>query len=377
MKKQLSILMVTIFLFNALLQTGIMAAVEDASSWAQMEVSTAIEEGLVHSNLQGEYQENIKRYEYVLLALEVLDQENVNVSIVRQYPFTDILEHTYKEEIVRAYNAGIIKGYGDGTFRPDAAIRREEIASLVVNLVKVLEDDEVNIQEQSIQYADNSSISGWAKPYIDYCYTNDIMKGIGKNNNGLDIISPQGKATREQSIVLLYRLAKENELLRDEVFEPVKVLTGYDEETDEAIYESSTLFNDFSKEFDDEITTMIYNELIDSNNVIIEELDTHHISLNMYGNSSLNLSSFDTFQSIRVIYEKGEDSSALDHFLTITLMMKDNPNVSYEIMQEQTKLEDEGGSFYRELNAFESIFGSTYEEDGVDYIEFRYEYRLK
>jgi hypothetical protein len=46
-------------------------------------------------------------------------------------------------------------------------------------------------------------------------------------------------------------------------------------------------------------------------------------------------------------------------------------------MQEQTKLEDEGGSFYRELNAFESIFGSTYEEDGVDYIEFRYEYKLK
>ncbi len=377
MKKYLSILMVTIFLFSALLQTGIMAAVENASSWAQMEVSAAIEEGLVHSNLQSEYQENIKRYEYVLLALEVLDQENVNVSIVRQYPFTDILEHIYKEEIVRAYNAGIIKGYGDGTFRPDEAIRREEIASLVVNLVKVLEDDEINVQNQSIQYADNSSISGWAKPYIDYCYTNDIMKGIGKNANGLDIISPQGKATREQSIVLLYRLAKENALLRDEMFEPVKILTGYDEETGEAIYESSTVFNVFSKKFDKQITTMIYNELIDSNDSIIEELDTNHISLNMDENSSLSLSSFDTFQSIRVIYEKGEDSSVLDHFLTITLKMNDNPNISYEIIREQKKLENEGGSFYRELNAFESIFGSAYEEDETDYIEFRYEYRLK
>ena len=360
LKKHLSVLMVSVFLFVLLFEVGSSAVVNEASEWAKTEVDEAIKEGLVPSNLQGDYQKDIKRYEYVLLALEILDRENTHVSIVREYPFTDILEHSYNSEIVRAYNAGIIKGYGDGTFRPDETISREEIASLIVHLIEKLNNEELTIQGQNIQYADRTSISSWAKPYIDYCYINDILKGTGKNAFGLDIINPQGKATREQSIVLLHRLSK-NRGLGDR---------------EEIKGEYATELNAFAKNFGEPITQMIQDELLEDKEVTVEVMNANQMELIIHETSKLTFNDYDSFQEISVRYEKDEITSAIDYFMKATLMMNNNPNISYEIMRQKNKLESENGSFYYELSEAEAIFGQSYEENGTEYIEFRYEFTL-
>jgi len=204
-KTQSKLLLILTLSMSMLLSSITIMAADEPSSWALEEVNSALSQGFVPSSLQNGYQTDIKRYEYVLLALELLKEKKINIKITSRYPFTDIYDHPYEDEIVQAYNAGIIKGNGDGTFRPDDPITRQEIASLVVNLVKVLDQKETLDTSSSYEYSDQASISSWAKGYINYCYNNNIMNGVGKDGNGKDRIQPLGKATREQAILLWYR----------------------------------------------------------------------------------------------------------------------------------------------------------------------------
>lgn len=212
-KKNFILMLVLTLVFSSTFTNTVINADEGPSFWAVEEVEQAESEGIVPDMLQIGYQQNIKRYEYVLLAIELLDIKNDQVSISTKYPFTDIYDHVYEDEIVKAFNAGIIKGNGDGTFRPDDSITREEIASLVVNLVKRLDKvDSVNTSSKTT-YSDGDQISFWANGYINYCYNMGIMNGVGKDDNGKDEIDPLGQATREQAMILLYRLANNKGLL--------------------------------------------------------------------------------------------------------------------------------------------------------------------
>jgi len=202
----LLISIISTLVFNV---TSVAVEQDKPSDWAVEEVTEAIEKNLVPKLLQANYRGSIKRYEYVLLALEVYDITGKEVAIVDKKPFTDAINHKFEQEMVRAYNAGIVKGDGKGSFKPDDYITRQEIASLVVNLLKQILPDKDFTVKNNYKYNDGDQISDWAKYYIDYCFENKILTGYGNN-----IIDPKGNATIEQSIALLIRLAK-NEGLFD------------------------------------------------------------------------------------------------------------------------------------------------------------------
>lgn len=186
----------------------VVLAADKPSSWAESEVYAAIDKNLVPSTLQGGYQTNIKRYQYVLLALEIYRLTGKEITVTDNRPFSDIINHPYEYEIVWAYNVGIIKGDGKGNFFPDRNITREEIASLVVNLLKQVSPERDFTLKQTYPYADRNQIADWATYYIDYCYENKILNGYTGN-----IMDPKGNATIEQAIALLYRLANTEYLL--------------------------------------------------------------------------------------------------------------------------------------------------------------------
>lgn len=51
--------------------------------------------------------------------------------------FTDIYDNRFRSSILKAYYNGLIKGYGDGTFRPNGTITRAEIAVMLDRYVGV------------------------------------------------------------------------------------------------------------------------------------------------------------------------------------------------------------------------------------------------
>lgn len=213
-KKRMMIVSTIVLLLS--MQLSVFA---DPSDWAVEFVEPAIEDNLVPEPLRTKYQDNITRYEYVLIALKVLEQNNVTVEITEPNPFTDISGHAYETEIIKAYNAKIVDGYEDRTFRPNQEIKREEVAALVYNLVKAINPN-TELPKSNALFSDNGQISHWAIPFVEFNYIKEIISGTGKIN-GLDTMNPLGKTTREQAITLLYKVSQNANLLAQYEYDPV------------------------------------------------------------------------------------------------------------------------------------------------------------
>lgn len=233
----------------------VLAESDVPSGYAQEEVDLAMFQGIVPEALQERYQEGITRYEYVLIALEVLALNEEDVVIAKRYPFTDIAGHPYESAIIKAYNAGLINGYEDGSFKPDRLINRQEIATLVVNLVKSIDDTRVISQLEEYIYSDQESIGSWAQKNIDYCYANNIMKGTGTGGDGRSIIAPLANATIEQAILLMYRLADAEDLYTSGSYSNV-VITDMNDGVETTTISNG--FTAFANANGDEIATYLY-----------------------------------------------------------------------------------------------------------------------
>lgn len=188
------------------------------TTWAETEIAAAVENHLVPEELQGNYQKDITRGQYVLLALKVFELTGKDVGLTDEQPFSDVSAHHYEKEIIKAFNAGIVKGDGKGNYHPDNLITREEIASLIYNLLKQITPDKDFTVKDYHQFADNSDISDWAMEYINFCFENNILTGYGGNK-----MAPKDHATIEQSIALLYRIANKENLLAKGVPAPLKL----------------------------------------------------------------------------------------------------------------------------------------------------------
>jgi len=265
-----------------------LAVFAEPSEWATEFIENASKDELIPESLKSDYQNNIKRFEYVLLALQVLEQNDVEVEIKETNPFVDISGHLYETEIVKAYIAGIVGGYDDKTFRPDNEIKREEVAALVYNLIKTINPTSELPIQKSI-FSDTSSISTWALPFVEYNYRNEIMSGTGKVD-GLDTINPQGQTSREEAITLLYKVSKNEELLAK--MGMTSVISG---ENEYSVSEMNILASNVGKD-----TLKDLLELSDTLGTEITSISPYYIEFTFDDGSVISYRSDDWFTDLNV-----------------------------------------------------------------------------
>ena len=104
--------------------------------------------------------------------------------------FSDVVPGDwYFYYVAWAYDAGLIRGYPDGTFLPDAPITREEFAAILARTTTVRAPGETS-------FADAGNISGWALGYVYTVYREGLMLGAPNNNfNPLTLITRAEAAT--------------------------------------------------------------------------------------------------------------------------------------------------------------------------------------
>lgn len=197
------------------------------SQWAIAEVDEARENNLVPLNLLRDYQNKITREEFSEMAVRLYETLSGEVAKNQsKNPFTD----TSNPEVMKAYDLGIVKGFGDGTFRPKQTITREEIAAL---LFRTLEKVNPGITQgtYTIGFSDRSQISLWFRNEVGFMSKNGIINGIGSNT-----FAPKLETTREQAIALVVRLfdqyGTDEKLTSEEIGalsqSSVQVFTQYD-----------------------------------------------------------------------------------------------------------------------------------------------------
>ena len=101
-----------------------------ASGWYNPYINAVVRAGLMRGYLDGTFKPNapITRAEFAQLIMP-LDKENSAAA-----PFADVKGHWAEKAINQAYGNGRIKGYPDGTFRPDGQITRAEAVTICNNL---------------------------------------------------------------------------------------------------------------------------------------------------------------------------------------------------------------------------------------------------
>lgn len=187
-------------------QLGAFAVIGDVSSatsldyeghWAQSYIETVVSRGLVDLTGTNTYAPNVNVTRRVFVTGLARMSEVTAQST--QTTFTDV-SATAADSAYIAWAAenGIVNGKGNNLFAPDASITREEMAAM---LYRYMQFTGKTASGQSVSFADESTISSWAKDAVDTVSAAGLIEG--KSNNKFD---PSNTATRAEYATILSRL---------------------------------------------------------------------------------------------------------------------------------------------------------------------------
>ena len=115
--------------------------------------------------------------------------------------FSDVKPGAYYEKaVVWASQNNIVSGYTDGTFRPDAPVTREQLASILYRYTRYRGQDVSAAGTTSLTgYGGAQTVSSYALPAMRWACGTGILQGA----NGK--LNPSGLATRAQLAAMLHR----------------------------------------------------------------------------------------------------------------------------------------------------------------------------
>ena len=113
------------------------AFTDTPSEWYNKYINAAVEKGLMKGYPEGTFKPNapITRAEFTYM-ISVIDKKDKGA-----VPFADVKGHWAEDAIGREFAAGRIAGYPDGSFRPDANITRAEAAKILNRVFERSYDD--------------------------------------------------------------------------------------------------------------------------------------------------------------------------------------------------------------------------------------------
>ena len=181
--------------------------------WAEKAIRKGAATGIVSGYSDGSFQPDkaITRSEFTVLLINTLNEKkkhapttaNIEASgkteMAPAISFTDQtqIEAWASTAIAQAVQAGIVTGYADGSFRPQATITRMEMAVMLARAAQL------PLQEstEKTNYVDDAQIANWARPAVLAVQQALLMQG--KNGNKF---APLAKASRAESVVTLLRM---------------------------------------------------------------------------------------------------------------------------------------------------------------------------
>jgi hypothetical protein len=120
--------------------------------------------------------------------------------------FADVAANDWYATAVNwAASVGVVNGYEDNTFRPNAAITREQMAAILYNYADYKGYD-VSARADLSDYADAASISSWAEDVLAWANAEGLINGMTATT-----IDPQGATTRAQTAAMFERFLTAHE----------------------------------------------------------------------------------------------------------------------------------------------------------------------
>jgi hypothetical protein len=167
-----------------------------AKHWAEASIKQAVISGIVKGYTDGTFKPNatVTRAEFAVMLMNGLKLQGNGADLT----FTDNAKigAWAQKAVAQAVQAGIIKGNQDGSFRPNAEVTRAELAVMIANALG--QPIEANA---TTSFADDKDIPAWAKGSVAIVKQAGIVQGKSDNK-----FSPQDNATRAEAVMVLLKM---------------------------------------------------------------------------------------------------------------------------------------------------------------------------
>lgn len=167
--------------------------------WAQRDIESLANKLIVQGLNGNDFapSRQVTRAEFSAMLVRSLGLDGKSVD-----SFTDIPSDAwYADAVGAAYESGLITGYANGTFHPDAPITREQMAAMISRTLKFAGQSPVAHASALKRYSDRSELSSWAREPAERLLEAGILHGTSEA-----ALSPKELATRAQSAVLVKRM---------------------------------------------------------------------------------------------------------------------------------------------------------------------------
>ena len=219
-KKFLSLVVAVLMLFSTV---SVMAAsfsdVENdpTVSWAKPYITEMSEKGYIKGYEDGTFKPNnsISKTEALILLSRMLGvnddifADSVEFATSEFASALSKYDTNYKKEVSFLLYAGVLKEDELSTYisssNKNAPLKRYEAAILLTKLLGAEEEVKENAFVSS-SYADTVSIPDSARAYVEYVKEQGIMQGMGNNEEGQPMFSPNTNVTRSQMAKMLCTL---------------------------------------------------------------------------------------------------------------------------------------------------------------------------
>ena len=119
--------------------------------------------------------------------------------------FSDVADGAWYAGAVRwAADSGVVKGYADGRFRPNDAVTREQMATLLYRFAGYKGYDvSIGGDTNILRFTDGAAVSGYAVPAMRWACGSGMVCGIAQKGGML--LAPRDTTTRAQAATLIMR----------------------------------------------------------------------------------------------------------------------------------------------------------------------------
>ena len=191
-KRIIAVLAIICLMFSLMpANTFAFQATDISGHWAQVKIQSWIDKGLIKGYPDGTFKpdQDITRAEFMALVNRAF-----GYTAVAPITYTDVKAGSwYAPEVAKAQAAGYITGYPDGTMKPENPISREEVATIISRIKKLNSD--VNAADK---YTDAAKIGSWSKGQVGAVTSAKIMQGYPDGS-----FMPQGLITRAEVVEAL------------------------------------------------------------------------------------------------------------------------------------------------------------------------------
>jgi hypothetical protein len=110
-------------------------------------------------------------------------------------PYWDISGHPAELEIIRLHELGIVEGYEDGSFRPDAPVARAEMVKMVMETARI-----EALPEEHDKYLYFTDLEDWQAQYVNAAYSMQIVEGYYDKGKNVRVFMPNENVTRAEGL---------------------------------------------------------------------------------------------------------------------------------------------------------------------------------